>query len=355
MSTEIIYMKDTVSMKIKQGRLLNALSLQDLADMIGISKQMISKYEKGESMPSSKVLIQMAKALKVKLDYFFSPSNFDLGEINFRKKSTFSVKKINALKEEIKSKLSNYLEIENILQIENSFSNPVRKFKLSSIDEIESIVLKLRVEWQIGLDPIHNIIQLLEDKEIKIIEIDEPENNFDGLATIVNEKFPVIVINKNFSVERKRFTLLHELGHLLLELPECDVKFEENICNRFASEFLFPKVSVLKEFGIKRDAISFIELVEVQKKYGISIRAIVYRLKEINILNESRYVEFYKRLNFNPSLKREIDKERFLTPEVSHRYEQLVYRGLSQEVISSSKAASFLNTNINTVLENSIM
>jgi Zn-dependent peptidase ImmA (M78 family) len=155
------------------------------------------------------------------------------------------------LKEKIKIELSNYLEIENILQINNSFENPIKRRKVSASNDIEEIVSDLRIEWEIGFDPIHNIIQLLEDKEIKIIEINEPENNFDGLATIINGKYPVVVLNKTFSVERKRFTLLHELGHLLLELPECDVKFEENICNRFAAEFLFPQNLVIKNLGIK--------------------------------------------------------------------------------------------------------
>jgi len=348
-------MKEIVSSKIKQARILQAMSLQDLADRIGVSKQMISKYEKGDSIPQSKMLIKLAKALEVKMDYFFSPSSVELGEINFRKKNSFSIKKINALKEKIKIELSNYLEIENILQINNSFKNPLERRKVSTINDIEGIVSELRTEWKIGFDPIHNIIQLLEDKEIKIIEINEPENNFDGLATIINGKYPVIVLNKSFSVERKRFTLLHELGHLLLEYPQCNVKFEENICNRFAAEFLFPQNLVIKEFGNKRDSISLRELVEVQKKYGISIRAIIYRLKDANIFSENRLTEFYKKLNFNPTLKKEIDQERFQSSEVSHRYEQLVYRALSQELISSSKAASLLNVNINEVLKSSIM
>ena len=348
-------MKEIVSSKIKQARILQAMSLQDLADRIGVSKQMISKYEKGDSIPPSKMLIKLAKALEVKMDYFFLPSSVELGEINFRKKNSFSIKKINALKEKIKIELSNYLEIENILQINNSFENPLEKRKVSTINDIEGIVSQLRTEWKIGFDPIHNIIQLLEDKEIKIIEIEEPENNFDGLATIINGKYPVIVLNKSFSVERKRFTLLHELGHLLLELPECDEKFVENICNMFAAEFLFPQNLVIKEFGNKRDSISLRELVEVQKKYGISIRAIIYRLKDANIFSENRLAEFYKKLNFNPTLKKEIDQERFQSSEVSHRYEQLVYRALSQELISSSKAASLLNVNINEVLKSSIM
>lgn len=348
-------MKEIVSQKIRQGRVLNAMSLQELADIIGVSKQMISKYEKGTSMPSSKTLIQLAKSLKVKFDYFFAPSSVELGDVNFRKRNSFSAKKVAALKEEIKIQLSNYLEIENILMIDNSFENPLKKKKVNSLEDIENAVKELRGDWEIGFDPIHNIIQLLEDKEIKVIEIDEPQNIFDGLASIVNDKYPVIVVNKNFIVERKRFTLLHELGHLLLDLPECDLKFEEQICNRFASEFLFPKSMVLKEFGEGRESISFKELIEVQRKYGISIRAIVYRLKDCNILSDNRVAEFYRKLNFDPRLKREVDAERFQTPEVSNRFEQLVYRAYSQELISTSKAASLLGVNINEVLENSTM
>jgi Zn-dependent peptidase ImmA (M78 family)/DNA-binding XRE family transcriptional regulator len=348
-------MKEIISQKIKNARLINAMSQQDLADLVGISKQMISKYEKGESIPSSPSLIKLAKSLKVKVDYFFSSNKIELGTVNFRKKSSFSLKKQNALKELIKLKLESYIEIEEILQIDYSFTNPLKPRFVKKIDEIEKLVLELRNDWEIGLDPIHNIIQLLEDKEIKVVEIDEEENLFDGLATIVNDKFPVIVVNKNFNVERKRFTLLHELGHLLLNLPDCDIKSEENYCNKFASEFLFPKKLVFKEFGLKRDSISLTELIEVQKKYGISIPAIIYRLVDAGIFSEGRLTDFYKKINSNPNLKIQVYKERFETPENSNRFEQLVYRSLSQELVSMSKASSLLNVNINAIIENSLI
>lgn len=342
-------MKDIISQKIKQGRVLNAMSQQELAGLINVSKQMLSKYEAGKSIPSSSVFILLAKALKVKMDYFFTPSLVELGEVNFRKKSSFSKRKEEALKENIKIKLSNYLEIENILQISNSFHNSLKKEKIQSLECIEPFVARLRKEWEIGLDPIHNIIQILEDKEIKIIEIDEAESQFDGLAATISDRYSVIVINKNFSVERKRFTLLHELGHLLLD---CNKKDEELLCNRFASEFLLPKSMAEKEFGVSRSRISLKELIEVQKKYGISIRAIIYRLKDIGIFEEYRVANFYKRLNFDSSFKREVDMERFQTPEFSNRFEQLVYRAYAQELISSSKAASLLGVSMENVLEN---
>lgn len=348
-------MKDIISQRIKNARTLRGFSQQELADMIGVSKQMISKYEKGESIPTSSNLLKLGKSLKVKIDYFFKPSKIELGVLNFRKKSSFSNKKQESLKQLIKLNLENYIEIEDLLQIDYSFNNSIKNEKVNSVEDIERIVLSLRNEWQIGLDPIHNIIQLLEDNEIKVIELFDVEDNFDGLATFVNDKFPVIVVNGNFSVERKRFTLLHELGHLLLNLPDCNLKDEENYCNKFASEFLFPENLVVKEFGVKRDLISLNELIEVQKKYGISIQAIVYRLVDANILTENKKTEFYKKINFNPSLKREVNLSRFQTPEQSNRFEQLVYRALSQEIISISKASSLLNKNINLLIENSLI
>ena len=348
-------MKEVVSHKIKNARTLTGLSQQELADLVGLSKQMICKYEKGESIPTSTNLIKLGKAFNVKMDYFFKPSRIDLGVINFRKRSKFSSKKQSSLEQLIKLNLENYLEIEDLLQIDYSFSNLIEKEKVNSVDDIERVVLKLRSVWEIGLDPIHNIIQLLEDKEIKVIELFDVDDNFDGLATFVNKKFPVIIINGKFSVERKRFTLLHELGHLLLNLPECNIKDQENYCNKFAAEFLFPKKLVTKEFGVRRDMVSLNELIEVQKKYGLSIQAIVHRLVDAEIFSDNKKVEFYKKINFNPSLKREVNLERFQTQECSNRFEQLVYRALSQDIVSTSKASSLLNKDINWVIENSIL
>jgi Zn-dependent peptidase ImmA (M78 family)/DNA-binding XRE family transcriptional regulator len=348
-------MKNILSNKIKNARVLQGLSQQELADSVGVSKQMISKYEKGESIPSSSNLLKLGKSLKVKMDYFFTPDKIELGVLNFRKKSSFSTKRQEALKQLIKLKVEHYLEIESLLQIDSTFQNNLGRKKIKSIEDIENVVLSLRSDWEIGLDPVHNIIQLLEDKEIKVVELFDVDENFDGLATFVNNKFPIIVVNGNFPVERKRFTLLHELGHLLLNLPDCSHKDEETYCNKFAAEFLFPKKLVLKEFGVRRDLISLNEYIEVQKKYGISIQAIVHRLVDTAILHENRKSEFYKKINSNPDLKRQVNQERFETPEKSNRYWQLVFRALSQEVISVSKASSLLDKDINYFIENALL
>jgi len=345
-------MENIVAYRIKNARKLKGLSQQDVADELQISKQMVSKYEKGISMPSSSKLLKLSRLFGLKIDYFFNSFKVDIGEVNFRKKSSFPMKKQNSLKEQIKINLENYLWIEDTLSIDYTFKNIIENISINNINDIEKAVLKLRTEWNIGTDPIHNIIQLLEDKEIKVIELFDTDDKFDGLATYVNNKYPVIVVNGNFPVERKRFTLLHELGHLLLNLPDCEINEEENFCNKFASEFLLPKNIVINEFGGKRKRITLTELISIQKKYGISIPAIMYRLVDSKIVSKERQKQFYIKLNFNPSLKKEVNRSRFETPENSNRYERLVYRALAQENISISKASSLLGENINFVKEN---
>lgn len=344
-------MENLVAYRIRNARKLNGLSLQKVADELQVSKQMISKYESGATIPDSAKLITLSKLFGLKVDYFFNSFKIELNEVSFRKKSTFSTRKQDALKERIKISLENYLYIEDTLGIDYSFTNPLTGFKINDNDDIVKVVQKLKYEWEIGFDPIHNLIQLLEDKKIKILELPEIESEFDGLATYVDGKYPVIVLNQNFVVERKRFSLLHELGHLLLDISDdCTMK-EEVVCNKFASEFLLPKNTVIEEFGVKREHISLSELISIQGKYGISIKAIMYKLKDAGILSDYQHANFYKKIRQKPTLEKEIDKSRFKTPECSNRFERLVYRALAQENISISKASSLLNEKIEVVKE----
>lgn len=345
-------MENLVAYRIKNARKLKGLSLQNVADELQVSKQMISKYESGTSIPNSGKLIKLSKLFGLKIDYFFNSFRIELNEVSFRKKSTFSAKKQNSLKERIKISLESYLYIEDCLSINFSFDNPLKGIKINNNEDIIRAVQKLKYDWEIGFDPVHNLIQLLEDKKIKIIELSDVEDKFDGLATYVDNKYPVIVLNKNFLVERKRFSLLHELGHILLDISEnCNMK-EENVCHKFASEFLFPRNIVISEFGGRREHISFSELISTQEKYGISIKAIVYKLKDAGILSENQHSKFYKKIRFNRDLEKKIDKSRFKTPEHSNRFERLVYRALAQENISISKASSLINENIEVVKKN---
>ena len=206
----------------------------------------------------------------------------------------------------------------------------------------------VRKEWKLGLAGIVNVIDLLENHGVKVIEIDAPES-FDGMSSLVNEKFHVVILNKAFSVERKRFTALHELGHLVLRFPKSiDKKQEESFCHLFASEMLVPEPELKRILGKARKDISYQELRAIQLGYGISCDAIMYKAKECAIISEQRYRTFCIQKNKATKFKAFIEKSLFHYEE-STRFVSLVYKALSKELITISKAASLLHQDIEQV------
>ncbi|MBK8623980.1 MAG: ImmA/IrrE family metallo-endopeptidase [Saprospiraceae bacterium] len=339
-------MKELISKRIKSARLLARMSLRELSDAMkdtAVSHNAIQKYENAEMMPDSKVLLSLSNALGVKADYFFMPYNVEVSKIEFRKSSKLSIKDIGALKEEVRDTVSRYLELENYLDISSSFQNPIAEINIQTDEDVEKAVNQLLSDWQVGINALPNVIDLLEDKEIKVVEIDAPEG-FDGFSGWANTNIPLIVISKNYSVERKRFTSLHELGHLLLNFhPKLSHKDIEKFCHRFAGAMLIPERTFYREFGKNRNIISINELIAVKETYGVSIQAIMARAKALGVINEATYKSFCIKVNQNPDLKMEKGYGEYPGKENSYRFKQLLYRAVSMETISMSKAANLAN------------
>ncbi len=111
---------------------------------------------------------------------------------------------------------------------------------------------QLRKSWELGLNPIPNITQTLELKGVKIYLIDEVDE-IDGISFIATNNIPVVVVNiRAKSTERIRFTIIHELAHLILKFDEktrTDSKLIEKLCHRFSSSFLIPNGKLIEMIG----------------------------------------------------------------------------------------------------------
>lgn len=331
---------------------MRGLSMDALSDKLDrlITKQSISKYETGKMMPDSSCLIAIARALDVSVDYLFRPITFSVDHIEFRKKANLGMKKVQSIKAEIRGKIERYLEIESLydMPVENDirFSNVL----VEGEKDVFPIAEEIKKKWLVGEDGINNLIEILEDNQIKVIEIDA-DPSFDGLSGYINGKIPFIVLNANFPSERKRFTALHELGHLVLNFAESvDRKTIERLCNLFASEMLISKEIFIRKLGANRSDISLKELIDIQKQFGISIDALMYKAQQLNIITDQRYTTYCKKKNFMPDFRALVDENR-TKEEASGRFERLVYRALADEIISISKAGVLLDKSINEVRE----
>jgi Zn-dependent peptidase ImmA (M78 family) len=335
-------MKETFPKRLRNARVLNGLSLKGLSEKMGglVSHNAIYKYEQGDMLPDSKVLIRLAEALAVKPDYFFRPFQCEIGQIEFRKKSKLGARQIAAIREQVRDRAERYLEIESFLNIQSAFVNPLDGWVIRGGEQVEAAVERLRGAWQLGLNALPSVVDMLEDKEVKVIEL-EAADGFDGLAGWANSRIPVIVLNQQFTLERKRFTALHELAHLVLAFEEAlSDKERESLCHRFAGAMLIPRETVFQELGKKRSHISIAELIPLREEYGISIQALMRRAYDLSIVSDSAYRQFCRQISPN---RMEEGLGRYVGKEHSDRFEQLVYRAAAEEIISLSKAANLFN------------
>lgn len=331
--------------RLKSARLMNGLSLQDLADRINnkVTKQALSKYEKGQVIPDSEMIGILSEALHVRPDYFHTETNVEFGEIEFRKLKRYPAKEKTKIIELSRDALRRYIELEEILGIESEFTNPLKDYKIKSKEDVEKAAEILRNEWNLGTDPIFNVIELLEDHHIKMLELEASEE-FDGFSTLVNGKIPLIVLNKEKlkkALDRKRLTALHELGHLVLNLETFKEKEKEKLCHYFAGAMLVPKPTLEKELGGRRSRLSLNELSALKQQYGISMQALVYRAKDLEIISENYFKQFF--FMFAQMGYRNEEPVAYEGYEHSNRFSQLLFRALAEEYISMSKAASLNN------------
>jgi Zn-dependent peptidase ImmA (M78 family) len=200
----------------------------------------------------------------------------------------------------------------------------------------------LRRAWELGQEPSLIFSEILEEKGIKVIAL-PLEDAVSGVMCFVRfaeDRVPVIVVNSKNTGERQRFTLAHELGHLVLDVHE-NID-EEKAAHRFASAFLMPAEELLAEVGRHRKAVSLGELFELKKIFGVSVQAIAYRCKDLGILGPKAAADLFAtftRLGWrSPPYNEPHPVER----EQPARFKRLCFRALAEGMISDSKAAELL-------------
>lgn len=341
-------MDNTFAQRLVNARKIRCMSQRELCESLGckVSPTAIAKYEKGLMMPSSDVLIALSNALKMKLDYFFRPFtvSIDPEKFEFRKRASMRNKKVEAIKYLVCSEIEKYLEIEAILGMEPKFYLDYSNTAVEGENEARLLAMRFRKDLNIGSDAIVSAVDLMESVGVKIIEIG-CDDSFSGTC---NEAvgLPVIVVNRNMGSERKRLTIFHELGHLLMRCA--DGVDKEKMCNIFANEVLIPSDKFKNQIGESRHDISLVELQAIQLEYGISVDALMAKACQLNVITKNRYASFHKKKYALPAFREAVEKSAY-PMEHTCRFDRLVYRALASEVISGSKAASLLDKSVNEV------
>lgn len=337
--------------RLKLARKRAGYSLRSLAAALDneVTAQAIGKYERGEMMPSSGVLLRLARTLGVSLEYLLSEQVEELEAVEFRKLSRTSAGDRARVEAEVIDALQRYLAIEEILELDSdAWKEPgCKNCWIGRNEEGEIRADDLRDEWELGIDPIPNMTALLEDRGIKVLVIPLPAG-VSGLTCLVRrprrkDKVPVIVVNRNITLERRRLTLAHELAHRLID--DRSPVDHEKASTVFAGAFLVPRDHLIREIGKSRKALGYRELVHLKRMYRISAAALLMRLKQVGIIEESTATYAFQ--TFARSWRaQEPDPLEVANEEGKHelprRFERLCYWALAERLISPGKAGELL-------------
>jgi Zn-dependent peptidase ImmA (M78 family)/DNA-binding XRE family transcriptional regulator len=283
--------------RLREGRIYRGLTITDLANELGVSKQMISKYENNKAVPSLDALLLLTNILKFPKEYFYEISvEVKTGSTFFRSLLTTGKKEREMQYDRVK-----YLTIIRAL-LEEYVDFPdlnVPDFSERDFEDSEEVANKVREVWSLGDKPIKDIIYLLETKGFVISSLQLGNKSIDAFGSqheISGKQYYSIVLgNDKNSYYRRQFDVAHELGHKVLHDPYLNVddlskeEFRqiEQEANDFAAAFLLPKESFLRDVSIHPNDLMYYKL--LKKKWCVSIGAMVMRSYKLGAISEGTY------------------------------------------------------------------
>jgi Zn-dependent peptidase ImmA (M78 family)/transcriptional regulator with XRE-family HTH domain len=285
--------------KIKEARIARGLTMSELAEQIGVTRQAISQYEKGDAQPSALTLIKMMQVLRFPLTFFVdydeTPATTE-GTIFFRSLQSKTQRARNAL--EVKSdwiwRIFNYLGQFVDFPPVNLPDIRIKRNHSGELDDdqIEEIAMRVRKEWGLGLGPISDVILLLEKNGFIVSQFRFGVDNMDAFSQWRGGRPFVYLSTDKGSAVRSRYNAAHELGHLLLhdDIDAADLtnksvlKRVEDEAHRFAGAFLLPADTFASEvFSSSLDY-----FIELKRRWKVSIAAMITRCERLGLLPENR-------------------------------------------------------------------
>lgn len=268
-------------------RKLRQKTQKEVSKKTGISQASLSKAERGlQEMP--------AESMKTLSEYYDLPIEFfessrvlsPVGHLFYRKKLTISDKIIDSFT----------AKVQIFKDIVDKIMDPIElpDYDLVSIAPDEDNSPKEiadRIRFQLGVfrGPMPNLTKLLEAHGVIIIKFDFGTEKIDGLTTITDSNRKIMFINQAMPNDRIRFSLAHELGHLVMhiEQPPRYPDFVEEQADQFASELLMPEVEMKDNFLVQ--GISFAELAQMKRRWRVSMHALVRRAKDLELISQNTY------------------------------------------------------------------
>lgn len=264
-------------------RRMLCLSQSQLADSTGLSQATISKIEQGLKAPSEPQILTISSALSCPASFFFQQEREYGPPMSahpiFRKKSTVGQKTMDRVIAEFNIRLAHARVFLNNVDFEPELRIP--RYDADDFNgNTEEIASMVRRSWYVPRGPILSVMDYIERAGILVVPTDMETAHIDGASYQVPGLPPVIFINKNLPGDRQRFTLAHELGHIVMhDFPSPEM---EKQADEFAAAFLMPKDDIAHQLG----GLTLSKAAQLKPYWKTSMAALIVRAKTLRKIDD---------------------------------------------------------------------
>lgn len=327
--------------QLRSARIARGMSMKDLAEKIGVSRQMVSYYESSKKSPSTATLLEIMAVLKFPREFFSAEIDTPVGGATFFRKQSANTKKTREMQQErlkyfneIYEKLARFVNFP-VVNLPELIEKDVHDI---TEEDIIQKAMELREVWSVDkVSPIKNLVQLAEKNGIVIAESTVSDQTLDALSRwIADRPFIMLADNQESSV-RRRFNVAHEIGHIILHNSVESIYDYSNIelkniiekqANLFASHFLLPNNSFVDSLL----STSLEYFVELKKYWRVSIQAMLHKAHHLELINDDRYLYLVKQVAFKKwKTKEPLDDELVVEkPTLLEKvYEMVIQNGIA--------------------------
>jgi Zn-dependent peptidase ImmA (M78 family)/transcriptional regulator with XRE-family HTH domain len=302
-------MSKIIPERIREARESVGLTDEQFADQIGVTRQAVGTYETGAASPRGDVFSRII-AVTRQPPAFFTTARKRNAE-RFRMPNWRSLRRMQRPDRlrigrrlewayYIAEFMAEYVDLPPVNLPQIKFN-----FEIDGDERIEEIAAEFRQFWNLGFGPVTDLVPVLEYNGIILIEETVRCDDMDAVSRWQGGRPYILYAGDEDSNPRKLFNLAHELGHLALhtsiEVNSRILDRLENQANRFAGAFLMPRKTFSRE--VANTSIDY--FLSLKGRWRVAVAAMIYRCKELSILNPYQVKYLWRQMNGRGIRKKE--------------------------------------------------
>jgi len=325
---------------LRTARQLRGFQQGAAAQRLGVSQAMLSRFENQLSGLTDDILQKAAEVYRLPVSFFRQPDPILGAPVSvhpmWRKKASVSAREMDQIVAELNLRLMHLRRLLDAVEVEATHELP--KLPIDEFGDAERVAGLVRAQWRLPQGPIANLTRAIEAAGVIVVHSILSGSKVDGVTFRAPGLPPLVVLNSDQPADRMRFTLAHELGHLVMHHAQPTQNMEQE-ANEFASALLMPARDIRPYFTRRVDLRLFAEL---KPLWRVSMASLLMRARSLGALayNQERYLwQQFSIAKIRQNEPPELD----FAPEVASTLPELIEAHIQQLGYSIADLASLLH------------